>query len=74
MHGTILASMDAHAGNYDRAHKHFILSARAGDKDSLDAVKAGFIDGTITKDEYEKTLRAYQKIQDDMKSDDRDKA
>ena len=28
------------AGNIARAYKHFILAARAGDKDSLDAVKA----------------------------------
>ena len=54
--------------------KHFILSARAGKKDSLDKVKTGFMHGIVTKDEYANTLRAYQKIQDDMKSDDRDKA
>ena len=61
-------------GNYDRAYKHYILAAKAGDKDSLDRVKAGFMDGIITKDEYETTLRAYQSRQDEMKSESRDKA
>ena len=39
-----------------------------------DAVKDGFMKGYVTKDEYANTLRAYQKIQDEMKSDQRDKA
>ena len=30
--------------------------------------------GFVTKDEYANTLREYQKSQDDMKSDARDKA
>ena len=69
-----LACLEANAGNVHRAKKHFILSARAGDKDSLDKVKTGFLTGVVTKDEYANALRAYQKIQDDVKSDDRDKA
>ena len=69
-----VAGMEGRAGNYDRAYKHFVLSARAGHKDSLDAVKEGFMDGIVTKDEYANTLRAYQKIRDEMKSGDRDKA
>ena len=60
-------------GNIDRAMKHFILSARAGFKLSLDNVKEGFMHGIVTKDEYANTLRAYQNIQDEMKSDDRDR-
>ena len=62
------------AGNEHRAYKHFILSAKAGFKDSLDAVKTGFMDHMVTKDEYAKTLRAYQQRHDEMKSKDRDKA
>ena len=30
--------------------------------------------GVVTKDEYANTLRAYQKMKDEMKSDDRDRA
>ena len=57
-----------------RAMKHFILSARAGDNDSLDEVKDGYVNGIVTKDEYANTLGAYQQRQNQMKSDDREKA
>ena len=69
-----LGCVEIYAGNYHRAYKHFILSARAGCKDSLNAVKTGFMGGFVTKDEYANTLRAYQIRQDEMKSDVRDKA
>ena len=62
------------AGNFHRAMKHFILSAKDGDKNSFGAVKIGFTDGYVTKDEYENTLRAHQQQVDEMKSDNRDKA
>jgi len=51
-----------------------MMAARAGMKESLDRVKNGFMKGLVTKDEYANTLRAYQKRQDEMKSDERDKA
>jgi len=50
------------------------IAAKAGSKDSLDQVKNGFMQGIVTKDEYANTLRAHQKIQDEIKSDARDKA
>ena len=62
------------AGNYDRAYKHFILAARAGLKDSLESVKQGYVKGYVTKEEYANALREYQKSQDEMKSETRDKA
>ena len=65
---------EGRAGNFHRACKHFILAARAGNKDSFDNVKQAFMKGIITKEEYANTLRAFQKIQEEMKSDDRDKA
>ena len=79
MNGSVIARYnlgcwEERAGNIDRAYKHFILAAKAGDKDSLGNVKAGFMSGLVTKDEYENSLRAYQSRQDEMKSDDRDKA
>jgi len=69
-----LGMMEGKAGNYVRAMKHYLISARAGDKKSLEAIKAGFTDEIITKDEYANTLRSYQKSQNEMKSDARDKA
>ena len=70
-----LGCMEGHAGNIDRAYKHFILAAKAGYKESLDKVKKGFMHyNYFTSDEYTNTLRAYQERQSDMKSEDRDKA
>ena len=69
-----LGCVEVDAGNNNRACKHFILSARAGFKMSLDAVKEGFMKGVITKDGYANILRAYHQRHDEMKSDDRDKA
>ena len=69
-----LGCMEGQARVYDRAYKHFILSARAGHKESLDMVKDGFMKGHVTKDEYANTLRAHKLQQDEIKSDDRDKA
>ena len=57
-----------------RAFKHYIIAARAGCKESLDVVKEGYTVGIVTKDEYANTLRAYQKSQDEMKSEARGKA
>ena len=67
-----LGVVEEKAGNHQRAKKHYILAARAGEKDSLDKVKDGFIEGYVTKEEYAGTLRVYQKQVDEMKSDTRD--
>ena len=69
-----LGSDEYEAGNVHRAMKHFLLAARAGYKKSLDQVKAGFMNGNVTKDEYANTLRAHQDRFNMMKSDDRDRA
>ena len=69
-----LGCMEAEAGNYQRAMKHFMHAAQAGHDDSLKNVKAGFMEGGITKDEYANTLREYQKSHDEMKSEARDNA
>ena len=69
-----LGATECDNGNYKRAFKHFQLAASAGLKESLDMVKRGYMDGFVTKEEYANTLREYQKSQDEMKSDARDKA
>ena len=69
-----LGCMEGQAGNYQRAMKHCLIAAKAGYKPSLDIVKGGFIDGHVTKEEYANALQEYQKIQDEMKSEARDKA
>ena len=69
-----LGCMEEDADNELRAYKHFIIAANAGYKKSLDKVKSGYMEGHVTKNEYANTLRAYQSREDEMKSDDRDKA
>jgi len=61
-------------GNQQRAYKHWLIAARAGDKQSIDMVKNGFVDGFITKAEFANTLRAYHDRQKETMSDMRDKA
>ena len=51
-----------------------MIAARTGDKESLDTVKEGYVAGHVTKDQYANTLREYQKSQDEMNNDARDKA
>ena len=69
-----LGLIEGHAGNHHQAMKHFLIAARAGSKLSLDVVKKGYMHGHVTKEEYATTLREYQKSQDEMTSDARDKA
>ena len=69
-----LGCKEISAGNYQRAYKHYMIAAKAGDKYSLDEVKEGFMRGFVAKVEYEQTLRIYQKRMDAETSDLRDKA
>ena len=69
-----LGCVEGQAGNEHRAYKHYIIAAKSGYTPSLDRVKKGFMDGDVTKDEYESTLRAYHERQTEMKSDMRDDA
>lgn len=71
---SVIGNIEAKAGNMNRAKRHFLLGARAGDTECLDLVTKGYKDGMITKDVYANTLRAYQKRHDEMKSDHRKKA
>ena len=68
-----LGCMEGETGNHQRAFKHMIIAAKVGDTDSLEFVKKGFMGGVVTKEEYESTLRSYQKSVDEMKSEARDK-
>jgi len=60
--------------NKYRAKKHFMIAARAGCDDSLKMIRDGFMAEYVTKEEYEKTLRAHKDSQDEMQSDWRDTA
>ena len=69
-----LGLSEMNAGNMDRALKHFMISSRSGDDDSLKRIKQLFMDGHATKDDYAKALRFHQAYLDEIKSDQRDKA
>ena len=69
-----LGVMEEKNGNISQALKHFIIAARAGEDRSLKKVGDGYKAGYVTKEEYATTLRAYQSIRDEMKSDERAKA
>ena len=60
-----LGIMEGRAGNIERAIKHRLIAARAGDKLSLNKVKDYFMQGIVTKDEYASTLRAHHKSLDE---------
>ena len=67
-----LGCAEDEAGNQQRAYKHLLLAARAGHKQSLDAVTKGYTLGIVTKDEYEGALRAHYNHQLKTKSEARE--
>ncbi|KAL7526351.1 hypothetical protein ACHAXR_001446, partial [Thalassiosira sp. AJA248-18] len=69
-----LGVFEAKAGNMNRAMKHFMISAGFGCGKSLKNIRYGFSNGFVTKDEFEKALRAHKESKDEMQSDQRDAA
>ena len=69
-----LGSIEARAGNIDRALKHFMIAVRGGHAYSLDAIKSLYMDGHAAKEDYTKALQSYQVYLSEIKSDQRDRA
>jgi len=70
-----LGAMEWENGQHVRAMRHFMIAAKCGFYESLEMVKSGFKDdGIVTKEDLENTLRCYQATQDEMRSEDRDRA
>ena len=61
-------------GNYDRAVKHFVVSAKMGLQISVEQIKQLFMDGIATKEQYAQALTGFQDAVEGMKSHDRDEA
>ena len=61
-------------GNFDRAIKHWMIAAGAGDADSLNQIKGLYSNGYATKEDYTKALQSYQVYLSEIKSDQRDEA
>ena len=73
-----LGTMELRAGNWERAFKHFAISAKAGVEPSLDVIRDDYKKGlstgieVVTKDQYAEALRGYQKSQAELASDSRE--
>ena len=61
-------------GNHDRAVRHLLISAKMGNKMSVEAIKKMFTMGAATKEHYAEVLKGYQDAVEEMKSHDRDQA
>ncbi|EJK46064.1 hypothetical protein THAOC_35290, partial [Thalassiosira oceanica] len=70
----ILGEIEGNKGNHDRALRHLLISAKMGDKESLETIKRVFMRGQATKEQYAEALKGYQDAVEGMKSHDRDEA
>ena len=59
---------------YNRAVRHLLISAKVGDKRSLESIKKMYMAGLATKEQYSRALKGYQDAVEEMKSHDRDEA
>ncbi|EJK60907.1 hypothetical protein THAOC_18674 [Thalassiosira oceanica] len=69
-----LGSDEGQKGNYDRAVRHFLISAKMGYEDSLENIKDAFMAGLATKEQYAEALKGYHGAVEEMKSHDREEA
>ena len=69
-----LGCYEGEKGEYDRAARHFFISAKMGYEDSVEAIKKMFMVGLATKEQYAQALKGYQDSLEGMKSHDRDQA
>ncbi|EJK69158.1 hypothetical protein THAOC_09614 [Thalassiosira oceanica] len=63
-----LGCIEGRKGNYDRAVKHFLISARMGHKGSVGAVKMVFTNGYATKEQYADALKGYPDAVEERKA------
>ncbi|EJK43788.1 hypothetical protein THAOC_37735, partial [Thalassiosira oceanica] len=69
-----LGSLEGKEGNYDRAVRHYLISAKMGHKDSVENIKRLFMAGIATNEQYAAALKGYQNAVEETKSHDRDTA
>ena len=70
----LLGGYEWNNGRYDRAVKHWIISASLGDDGSLKWLTKSYKEGHVSKDDFARALRAYQAAVDAMKSPQRETA
>ena len=61
-------------GNYKRAIRHYLISAKMGNEKSLEHVKDAFSAGLASKQQFAEALKGYQDSTEEMKSPERDQA
>ena len=54
-----LGHFEVENGNYDRALRHLLISAKMGHKNSVEAIKGGLGGGFATKEQYADALKGY---------------
>jgi len=69
-----LGVLEDQRDNTHIAMKHYMIAAKCGHENSLKMVKAGYKYYQVTKDEYLSTLSAYERFENNMKSEERAKA
>ena len=69
-----LGCLEGQNRNWDRAVRHFLISAKMGDKDSLGEIKKLFKYGHAAKSQYAESLKCCQDSMEEMKSPGRDEA
>jgi TPR repeat protein len=62
-----LGFIEYESGNMERAMKHWVISASAGDGESMPLIKRGFKTRHVKRDVYELTLKAYNDSCDAMR-------
>ncbi|KAL9182861.1 hypothetical protein ACHAXT_004140 [Thalassiosira profunda] len=69
----LLGRYESEIGNYDRAKRHWLISASAGCDNCMEGrIKVGWTKGCVTEEEYQKALSAYRTSVDEIESSQRD--
>ena len=67
-----LGTTEAHSGNTERAIKHWMIAASAGDCRAMQAMRDFFERGFVSRESIYSTLTAYNNSCADMRSEARD--
>ena len=71
-----LGNYEGREGNFGRAVRHWLISAKMGDNHSVENIRRIFMRGQATKTQYQyaEALKGYQDAVEEMKSHDRREA
>ena len=68
----VLAALEMENSRFERAAKHYIITANLGFEPSLQYINELFVQGIVSKEDYAAALRAYQVAVNETKSAQRD--